>query len=131
MFFCVCNKDGMLPVSFQRAVLSLLLKKGICLFLKNWRPVALLTTEYNILFKCLANRLKKYLNVIVHRDQTYYVPKKTISDNLFLIRDVLDICKVFKTTIGLISLDQEKAFDRVDHKYIFNVLGVFGFGQVF
>ncbi len=39
--------------------------------------------------------------------------------------------QVFKTTIGLISLDQEKACDRVDHKYIFNVLGVFGLGQVF
>ncbi len=34
-FIFVCNKDGMLPVSFQRAVLSLLLKKGICLFWKT------------------------------------------------------------------------------------------------
>ncbi len=90
-----------------------------------------MTTEYSILTKCLANRLKKDINLIVHRDQTYYVPKKTISDNLFLIRDVLDICKVFQTKIVLISLDQEKVFDRVDHKYLFNVLGVFGFGQVF
>lgn len=130
-FFCVCNKDGMLPVSCQRAVLSLLPKKGDLSLLKNWRPVALLTTEYNILSKCLANRLKKYLYLIVHRDQTYCVPERTISDNLFLIWDVLDICKVFKTKIGLISLDQEKVFDRVDHKYLFNVLGVFGFGQVF
>ncbi len=33
--FCVCNKDGMLPVSCQRAVLSLLPKKGDLSLLKK------------------------------------------------------------------------------------------------
>jgi hypothetical protein len=32
---------------------------------------------------------------------------------------------------GLISLDQNNAFDRVDHKYLFNVMYVFGFGKSF
>ena len=30
---------------------------------------------------------------------------------------------------GLVSLDQEKAFDRVDHEYLFNVM--FGIGKSF
>ncbi len=42
--FCVCNKDGILPVSCQHAVLSLLPKKGDLSLLKNWRRVALLIT---------------------------------------------------------------------------------------
>ena len=32
---------------------------------------------------------------------------------------------------GLVSLDQDKAFDRVDHEYLFNVMSVFGFGESF
>ena len=32
---------------------------------------------------------------------------------------------------GLVSLDEEKAFDRVDHEYLFNVMSVFGFGKRF
>ncbi len=75
--------------------------------------------------KCLANRLKKYLNLIVQKDQTYCIPERTIMDNLFLIRDILDICKSFEMKVGLISLDQEKAFDRVDHGYLFDVLKSF------
>ncbi len=49
-------------------------------------------------------------------------------DNLFLVRDTLDICKLVDAEVGLIASDQEKAFDRVDHNYLFNLLGVFGFG---
>ncbi len=129
--FCECIKDGVLPTSCQHAVLSLLPKKGDLALLKNWRPVALLTTEYKIFSKCLSNRLKHYLELIVHKDQSYCVPKRSIMDNLFLIRDVLDICKVFNMNVGLVSLDQEKAFDRVDHDYLFNVLKVFGVGDKF
>lgn len=52
-------------------------------------------------------------------------------DNLFLIRDILDICKSFEMKVGLISLDQEKAFDRVGHGYLFDVLTAFGNGYSF
>lgn len=105
-------------------------KVDLALF-KNWRPVALLTTEYKIFSKCLSNRLKNYLEMIVHRDQSYCVPKRSIMDHLFLVRDILDICKAFNMNVGLVLLDQEKAFDHVDHDYLFNVLKVFGFGDKF
>ena len=52
-------------------------------------------------------------------------------DNLFLLRDVIDICKVLDANIGIVSLDQEKAFDRIDHTYLFSVFRVFGVGNVF
>ncbi len=42
-FFVKVIKMGILPVSCQRAVLTLLPKKGDLNLLKNWRPVALLT----------------------------------------------------------------------------------------
>jgi len=129
--FCESYKDGIRPAMCQCVVLSLLPKKGDLTLLKNWRPVALLKTENKILSKCLSNRLKEYLHLIIHQDQTYCIPKRSIMDNLFLVRDTLDICKMFNAEVGLIALDQEKAFDRVDHHYIFNLLAAFGFGQDF
>uniref|UniRef100_A0A3P9LKP2 Reverse transcriptase domain-containing protein n=1 Tax=Oryzias latipes TaxID=8090 RepID=A0A3P9LKP2_ORYLA len=126
-----CSKTGLLPFSCRHAVLSLLPKKGDLTLLKNWRPLALLCTDYKLLSKVLSNRLKNVLGVIIHRDQSYCVPDRSIMDNLFLVRDLFDVCKHCDTSVGLLSLDQEKAFDRVDHSYLFSALRAFGFGEFF
>ena len=52
-------------------------------------------------------------------------------DNIFLMRDLLDVCKLYSIAVGIISLDQEKAFDRVDHGFLFSTLRAFGFGEGF
>lgn len=80
--------------------------------------------------KCLSNRLKEYLGLLVHKDQSDCVPDRSIVENLFLIRDVLDICKLSDVNVGLLSLDQEKAFDRVDHQYFIKTIKAFLFGDV-
>ena len=52
-------------------------------------------------------------------------------DNLFLMRDLFDMSKLYSFDIRVFSLDQEKAFDRVDHGFLFSTLRAFGFGGFF
>ncbi|KAI3357946.1 hypothetical protein L3Q82_016322 [Scortum barcoo] len=54
-----CLETGRLPLSCRRAVITLLPKKGDLQELKNWRPVSLLCTDYKILSKVLACRLRE------------------------------------------------------------------------
>ncbi|KAK3565809.1 hypothetical protein QTP86_015570 [Hemibagrus guttatus] len=104
---------GELPLSCRRAVLTLLPKKGDLTHLKNWRPVSLLCTDYKLLSKALASRLTKVMERLIHQDQTYCVPDRSIFDNVYLIRDILDVSRLLGLKTGLIFLDQEKAFDRL------------------
>lgn len=120
---------GRLPLSCRRAVLTLLPKKGDLKYLKNWRPVSLLCTDYKLLSKVLANRLRKVMEQVIHVDQTYCVPGRLITDNVFLVRDILDLSTSLGMRLGLISMDQEKAFDRVEHAYLWRTLEGFGFSS--
>ena len=68
---------------------------------------------------------------IIHRDQTYCVSGRSMVDNVHLIRDVLDISNSLGCNTGLISLDQEKAFDHVEHNFPWKVMEKFGFNAGF
>lgn len=122
--------DGQLPKSCRRAIITLLPKKGDLNEIKNWRPISLLCNDYKLLSKALGNRLGDVLDQIIHSDQTYCVPGRRITDNISFIRDVLDNYKGL-FDFGLISINQEKAFDRVEHNYLWNVLAAFGFSSDF
>ena len=122
---------GCFSKSMQESVTRLIFKKGDRKNLKNWRPISLLNVDYKICSKALANRLSKVLSTIIQRDQTCSVPGRTIFENLSLLRDTLDYVNITNETGILLSLDQEKAFDRVDRSFLMNVFTTFGFGQDF
>ncbi|KAK7878010.1 hypothetical protein WMY93_031356, partial [Mugilogobius chulae] len=98
--------------------------------LKNWRQFhfSVWTTDPG---KVLANRLKDCLDSLIHPTQTYCIPGRTIMENLFLIRDSIDLARIQNMDLGLLCIDQEKAFDRVDHLYLFRTLTAFGFSRTF
>jgi len=58
---------------------------------------------------------------VVWPDQTYCIPGRLIYDNIVLIRDLLEISKLFGLKMGIVSIDQEKAFDRVEHTYLWGL----------
>ncbi|CAM2106154.1 unnamed protein product [Caretta caretta] len=68
---------------------------------------------------------------VIRPDQTSTVPGRSIFDNLFLVRDLLELGRRDDLSFALLSLDQEKAFDRVDHGYLLGTLQAFGFGPQF
>ena len=99
--------------------------------LKFWRPISLLNTDYKLASKVITERLKRVMQSIVHKDQTCGVVGRSIFSNLQLIRDMLDMIDKTNETGILVTLDQEKAFDRVDHDFLMRVLLKFGFGPSF
>ena len=122
---------GQLPLTQKRGIIALLFKKGDRTKLQNWRPITLLNTDYKILTKALANRLKHTLPLLVHTDQTACIPGRTINDNIRLIQDAITYANETDTPLALISVDQLKAFDRVSHEFLFKTLQKFNFGPQF
>ena len=82
-------------------------------------------------FKCLSIRLKRVLSDIIHSDQTCGIHGRHIYDRIALSRDIIDYAKCDGIPMSIINIDQEKAFDRVSHEYLFRVLKACGLGDRF
>ena len=122
---------GSLSCSQRRGIITLTFKKGDRLDPKNWRPITLLNADYKIASRSVAARLLKVIHLIVSRDQTCGVPGRFIGENVAFLRDIVDFCTFTGVPAALLSLDQEKAFDRVDWSFLRSTLFALGFGQSF
>ena len=57
--------------------------------IRNWRPLTLLNSEYKIIAKILAERLKVVLPKLIHSDQEGFVKGRNLSEANRLIQDVI------------------------------------------
>ena len=126
-----CFDIGRLSATQRSGVITLLHKKGDRLSMKNWRPITLLCVDYKIAAKALANRLLTVLPSIIHTDQACGVPGRNPSENCRLLQDVVFDANQHNIGAAILSLDQEKAFDRVEWSYLQRVLRHMNFGESF
>ena len=120
-----------LSSSQQHAVLTLLPKTGDLRLLRNWRPLSLLNVDYKLFAKVISNRLFRVLPSLVHEDQTCSISNRQIAHNLSLIRDFIAYSKIENIPASLLTLDQKKAFDQVDHAFLRKILNRFNLGPDF
>ena len=118
-----------LSLTQRRGVIKLILKKDAELYyIKNWRPITLLNTDYKIAAKTLANRIKSVLPSIINNDQTGFMKNRFIGENIRLIDYIIQYAAKENIPGLLLFIDFEKAFDSLEWSFIVNSLRFFGFG---
>lgn len=73
----------------------------------------MLNVNYKIFTSIISNRLKSLISDIIDKDQTGFVPGRQTQDNIRRMLHIIDKVNTNKIPSALISLDAEKAFDRV------------------
>ena len=120
--------SGRMPESMRQAVITCVYKTGKREDITNWRPISLLNYDYKILTKVLANRLQGSLTDIISTEQTAAIRDRTRIENLQLNRDIISYANANELEVSIITLDQEKAFDRVGRELLFKTLKTSGYG---
>ena len=123
---------GELSIDQKRGIIKLLPKKGkILKFLKNWRPISLLNTDYKILAHVLAMRLQLALPSIIHPDQNGYLENRFIGCNIRTIYDIIELSQTEPLSNIITLVDYEKAFVNIKWNFLQKALTAFGFGKNF
>lgn len=113
------------------ATISLILKKDRDpLSCGSYRPVSLLNVDLKILSKILALRLQRAISSIISLDRTGFMPGRQASYSTGRLLNIIHSPSRDTPEI-VVSLDAEKAFDRVEWGYLYEVMDKFGLDKDF
>jgi hypothetical protein len=87
--------------------------------------------DYKIVSRVLVGRILKVIEHVINVNQTSTVPGRSVTNNMTTIRDVMSFYSEMNRNLYVLTVDQAKAFDRVEHNFLHAVLDKFGFGQQF
>lgn len=111
-----------LPESTRTSRIKLIYKGGNPKQIKNYRPISLLNTEYKIIAKIIASRMKNLLMEIIPNEQKAGVNERRIEHIHYNIEAAINLTKEMKRKMIIMTIDQQKAFDKINHNYIFKVM---------
>lgn len=95
----------------------------------DYRSISLLNSSFKLITKVLANRLQKVIRSVIHKNQYGLIKSRTIQDCLAWALEYLHICHKSRKQLIILKLDFEKAFEKVEHEAILQVLKAKGFGE--
>ena len=132
----VCNavldfvSSGNFVNSINNTHIVLILKKKRCTRATDYRPISLYNVLYKLMAKVLANRLKKVLPSIISPNQSVFIPRWHINDNIIVAFEALHTMSTrLKRRKGFMALklDMSKAYDKVEWNFLEAVMRRLGF----
>lgn len=98
----------------------------------NYRPITLLNSDYKIFTKALSTKLTRIAALIIHPNQAGFMPNRSIADHIQLAKMMITYAEEAIEENGvIIALDQEKAYDKITHDYLWKTLKAYNLPEKF
>ena len=125
-----CYEKGKLSYSMRHGIITCLPKGNKDRqFLKNWRPISLLSVIYKMASAAIAERIKPYLDKIIDKNQTGFLKGRYIGESTRLIYDIMHYTEQNNLPGLLVQIDFAKAFDSLSWNFLYKVMSLFGFSE--
>src|SRR4051812_38049448 len=123
---------GTLPIGMNDTSITLIPKVRHPQKISQYRPISLYSVVYKVGAKCIANRLRVFLNDIVGEEQSAFIPGRIITDNVLIAYESVHALKRNKkggNHLCVVKLDMIKAYDCVEWHYLQAIMSRLGFSE--
>jgi exonuclease III len=98
---------------------------------RNYRPLTIMDTDLRWRERVLLNRIIQVVETVISPQQTSFVPKRRMIDNVCNLMLALDQARYSEKDVVIIALDQEKVYDRVRWEWLSATLEAMNFPEKF
>lgn len=88
----------------------------------NYRLITVLNLDYKIFTRALQNKLAKAVPAVIHENQAGFMSGRSIFSQVKTVKLMIDYAEMAQKEGVVVALDQEKAYDKILHDYLWRVL---------
>ncbi|KAJ9561524.1 hypothetical protein OSB04_006684 [Centaurea solstitialis] len=122
---------GRLAKELNHTLICLLPKVPNATSVSDFRPISCCSALYKCISKVIVNRMKPFLDGLVDRAQSAFIPGRRIVDNILMAHELV---VGYHLNIGkprrAFKIDLRKAYDMVDWRFLIAMMEGFGFHPV-
>ena len=96
--------------------------------MKKFRPISLLNCSFKIFTKVLTNRFAKIIDRLISYQQSAFIKGRFILESVVSAHEIIHEVHHKKKKGLIFKIDYEKAYDRVNLDFLYEVLELRGFG---
>ncbi|GJV37900.1 hypothetical protein Tco_1410377 [Tanacetum coccineum] len=120
--------NGVLLKELNHTILALIPEVTSPMKINDYRPISCCNILYKCISRIISNRMKDCLTELVSLNQSAFVPRRRISDNILLTQELMHNYHLDRGTPRCaFKVDIQKAYDTFDWNFLHAVLIGFGF----
>ena len=112
------------PKVWKKGLVVKVFKKGALRQCNNWIGVTLLPVISKIFRRMLLERMKKGVDKKLRKEQAGFRPKGSTTEQIFILRNILEQANEWRAGLYAHFVDFEKAFDSLHRESLWNIMNI-------